>query len=106
MIVIKGRTMYETLRPVKFKECNLDLGSRPLSEAERSVSLSDNMIECSCYTDGIQSIMLWKTKSWRARIRFLFNGEINVIDLKKTPSPKALTIGSIFSREGTYTCSK
>lgn len=89
--------MYETLTPLKFEGCNIDLKSRPLTPEERLVSLSDKMLDCSCYTDGIQSITKWKTKSIKARLHFLLFGEMNVVELRKTPVAKAVTIGKVFA---------
>jgi len=82
--------------PVDFPEANAQIDGRVLDDSEQSYSDKDvQAIRCYKENDSIV-ITKWKLKSIKARIKFLLNGEINMIVLGPTQPPTALRVDSPF----------
>lgn len=85
--------IYETLEPQKFKESNF--------LARGYDHDKDHVKDLPMYVDheSGQRISVWKCKSIRARLQFLFTGRLNLVELcagRAAVYPRAITIGSPF----------
>ena len=91
--------MYYNFKPMDFKESNNRLEGFELPDSKRHLAKTKDVEALPAYFDGQQRITIWKCDSWRAKFRFLFKGEINLIEMTENPNtcPKAVSIGPAFS---------
>lgn len=92
--------MFKELKAVRFKQANKTFDGRYLTPAENmNNTAKDGEIKpIPVYFDGQRRITIWKCKSIKARLLFLFTGKITIMELGGI-TPKGIGIGNIFLKK-------
>jgi hypothetical protein len=89
-----------SLKPTKFKGHTHVYGAKKPTNKQSKSGFDKEFLgdEVPVYIDANQTISVWRTKNFWARLLFLFNGEITLQVMGKLP-PVGLHIGEVIRIE-------